>query len=307
MKSSECEVQSMRGKTSMKKYATDTLPLCGVGLGHRDEISDAIFKHEDHISCLEIVTERYMSRHADLYALRKLSERFKVIPHGVSLSIGSDHINDEHLIKIKQVCDVINADYYSEHLCITRTSGINTGHLCPMQYNEDMLATVIKNVEHVQSFIERPLVLENITYSYEIPNSTMTQQSFINELVNETGCGLLLDVTNVHTNAHNNQFNPFQFLEQMPLENIVHVHLAGGQYTKSGELIDSHNMAIELRSFELFDFLNKIANIKTVIIEHDSNFPKDFSVFIEQLAIANAIFKKQTWESDYHSMLEKYQ
>lgn len=280
----------------------DTISYQGVGLGFRNEISASIYQNQNEINCLEILTEQFMQGRDNLRLLGYLRDRFKVVPHGVSLSIGSECINFDHLKKVKEICDIVNAEYYSEHLCITRAPGIDLGHLCPIPYNEVMLQRVIRNVLKIQDFIERPLVLENITYKFNVPIQSITQEEFFSILTHETNCGMLVDVANLHTNSYNHHFNPYQFIDRLPLKHIVQVHLAGGFYTKEGELIDSHNRAVELESLELYEYLNKRANIKTVILEHDDNFPEDFSVFLGQLAIAKKIQQRKSWKEDYSKM-----
>jgi len=279
----------------------------GVGIGHRHEIAKGIMTNTESIPCVEIIAERYMGKYANLRQLRELSEAFKVVPHGVSLSIGSDVLDHEHLKRVKMVCDIANAEYFSDHLCVTKVPGINFGHLCPMQFTEASLEKTIANVQFVQEFIERPLVLENITYNLCIPQSTIDQTQFFKMLTEETNCGVLLDVTNVHTNSHNHGFDAKRFIDSMPLGHVVQVHLAGGFYTPEDALIDSHSMAIEPASLELFEYVNDRCDIRTVIIEHDNNFPEDFSFFLDELKIARAVYQKEKhWKTLYNEVSTRY-
>jgi uncharacterized protein (UPF0276 family) len=255
----------------------------GVGIGFREEISKDIFKHRESIECVEIITERYIYPKSE-YSLKRLSEQFKIVPHGVSLSIALSKLEKDDLKKIKRVCDIVQCEYYSEHLCLSGVPGIDLGHLTPIVMNERSLANIIKNINTFQDYIERPLVLENITYDFQMPGNEISQEQFFHSLVKETNCGVLLDLANIHTNSYNHHFDPYLFIDNMPLQNIVQVHLAGGSYSHDKKILfDSHNNPVEEKTWILLDYLLKKTKVKTIILEHDSNFPEDFEILLSQL------------------------
>ncbi|MGE3920673.1 MAG: DUF692 domain-containing protein [Gammaproteobacteria bacterium] len=276
----------------------------GLGIGYREEISDQLYANASKIDCVEVITERYANRR-NLEELKELTDNFYVIPHGVSLSIGSKKLDLNYLSRIKAVLKVINCSYYSDHLCMTKSSGIDIGHLAPICFTEEKLKNVIKNVKIVQDYFEMPLILENITYKFEIPGKEMTQEEFFSRLVFETNCGLLIDVANLHANSYNHGFNPYQYIDDLPLANTTQVHLAGGVYDKKGELIDSHNRGVERETFELFEYLTRKSKIKSIILEHDDNFPDDITILLKQLDIARNILNKLEWKEQYKLMVEE--
>ncbi|MDQ2717894.1 MAG: DUF692 domain-containing protein, partial [Chloroflexota bacterium] len=179
------------------------IPCLGVGLGYRREMKEATLAARADIDFLEVITEHYTDD--DPRALRELEEissLFPVIPHGVSLSIGSMTPLDKQFLQgIKRVCEMTQAPYYSEHLCMTSVPGIDLGHLSPLWFTEDVLQQVIRNVAYVQEYLARPLILENVTYYFDIPGNSMSQAEFFNRLIAATGCGILLDITNVFINS----------------------------------------------------------------------------------------------------------
>lgn len=270
--------------------ALEQIPVFGSGLGYRPEIRHEIYDHADEIDVLEVITERYTDGRRD--ELEELSERWAVIPHGVSLSIGTVGLLDrEHLRRIRLVTEITGAPYYSEHLCFTQVPGIELGHLAPLWLTEPVLRSTIDHVHQVQNELARPLVLENVTYLFEVPNAAMRQAEFFAKLVEATGCGVLLDVTNVYINSVNHGFDPDEFLDEMPLENVVHVHLAGG-YWEDDVLIDGHSHPVPEEVWALFDVLASRAGVKTVILEHDTDFPESFAPLVDQVARAREALRR---------------
>ncbi len=267
------------------------IPMIGVGIGYRSEIKEGIYDHADDIDCVEVIAENYCASMKRLDQLKKISTRYKTILHGINLSIASPFLDMTHLRYLKMVCAIANADYYSEHLCMTKTASIGLGHLAPIFYNEKMLACVIRNIKLIQDYIQKPLILENITYHVNFESDTLKQTDFFHHLVDQTGCGILLDLANLYINSENNQFDPYQFIDNLPLDHIVQVHLAGGFKNRSGIYVDSHSKAVNEPTWQLYAYLCKKALVKTVILEHDSNFPEDFSDILTQLKRAKSILK----------------
>ena len=178
-----------------------------------------------------MVTEQFRGP-AQLDQLREVVDAFPVIPHGLGLSIGTaGPIDKEYLDQIKRVSDLTRSPYYSDHLCMTRAAGIDLGQLAPLWFRDDVLRPTIDRVNEVQDELGKPLVLENVTYLFEILGADMSQAEFFHRLVDATGCGILLDVTNVYTNAVNHHFDPALFMAEMPLHSVVQVHLAADSGT----------------------------------------------------------------------------
>lgn len=266
------------------------IPYLGSGLGYRPEIAKQISANRDKIDFVEIVTENYIGSSKAFTELAAIRDSFKVIPHGVGLSIGTPVLDKGHLLKIKQACGIIDAPYYSEHMCMTKVPGLDSGHLAPLWFTNKTLEVVINNVNELQNYLGIPLILENITYKVKIPNGTMSQEDFFGKVIEATGCGILLDVTNVHTNAYNHDWDPFEFIDNMPLDNIVQLHTAGGFYTKDqAELVDSHSAKVEEKTWKLLEYVHKKASIRGVLLEHDNNFPEDFEVLLKQVERARKV------------------
>lgn len=272
-----------------------SIPALGSGIGFRRELRQDILNSRDEIDFIEVVTEQYLSDPKQLMELEELRETFPIVPHGVGLSIASAALDREYLRAIKRVSDVCRAPYYSEHLAVTRAPGIEIGHLSPIWFTEAVLEQTIDNVLQVQETLERPLILENITYLFEIPRATMTQSEFFGQLVESTGCGILLDLTNLHTNAANHGFDPLTVLDGFPLDKVVQLHLAGG-YWSQGILIDAHCEPVAKDTWALLEALSKRVRVKACILEHDENFPEQFSVLLDQVRRARDFVERRCVE-----------
>jgi len=264
------------------------LPYLGSGLGYRRELGDRTLAARSDIDFVEVVVEEFLDRPDGLDELRRIVEIYPVVPHGLGLSIGTAGPLDRgYLTAIKRVSDVSGSPYYSDHLCMTRVPGIDLGQLAPMWFSTGVLRGTIDRVNEVQETLGKPLVLENVTYLVELTGSDLTQPEFFARLVEATGCGILLDVTNVYTNAVNHGFDPHQFLADMPLDAVVQVHLAGG-FWHDGVLMDGHSHPVPPQVWELFADLCARTDIKAALLEYDQNYP-DFADLVDQVATARRI------------------
>jgi uncharacterized protein len=264
------------------------IPFLGSGLGYRRELKKEILDNKEKIDFLEIITDGYIHNPLFLNELEEICDLFPVIPHGVGLSIGSMvPLDKTYLHAVKRISDLTQSPYYSEHLCVTRVPGIDIGHLSPLWFTQSTLENTIRNVAYIQDYLGKPLILENVTYMFPIPSGSLSQTDFFQKLIDATGCGVLLDVTNVYINSVNHKFDPIQFLKNMPLEGIVQVHLAGG-YWSQGILIDGHSEPVQEESWNLLEILVAHSNVKGIILEHDNNFPR-IEILLQQVEKARNI------------------
>jgi uncharacterized protein (UPF0276 family) len=251
----------------------DSIPRLGSGLGWRREIADDIKVAAREIDFVEIIPEKYIGVRRGRNIVRNIAASFQAIPHGVSLSIASANLPDRsYLDELKAICEITKTPYYSEHLCVTRSPGRDLGHLSPAWYTDEVLDNVIRNVNAMQDFLERPLILENITLPFVFTQASWTQARFFRTVLEETDCGMLMDLTNLFTNSCNHGFSAIDSLCQFPLERVVQVHLAGG-FRSHGELVDSHSEAVPEPVWELLAALAAKTTIRGSIVERDQNYP----------------------------------
>ncbi|MDE1462033.1 DUF692 domain-containing protein [Spartinivicinus poritis] len=265
----------------------------GLGVGLRNQHFPYLMQNEPQVDWLEIISENFIDNYGyDRYVLNLLREKVPIVMHGVSLSIGSsDPLDRDYLNKLKQLADEIQVQWVSDHLCWTGIAGINTHDLLPMPLTEESLLYVAERVKQVQDFLERPLILENPSTYVQFTQSTLTEWEFLSELTELTACGLLLDVNNVFVSAYNHGFDPGVYIENLPHENIVQVHLAGP--TKNGDcLIDTHDQPVPREVWLLYQRVHHLTGGVSTLLEWDANIP-DYPQLIEEVFKAKRVINGQ--------------
>jgi uncharacterized protein (UPF0276 family) len=251
------------------------LPNLGIGLGLRRELASQTLESRGRIDWLELVPENYMGLGgACRERLESAREKFPLVTHGINLSIGStDDLNSEYLSKLKKLLDFVDAPWFSDHLCFTSCDGIYMHDLLPVPRSREAIDLIAEKVKRIQGTIERPFLLENISYYMNVPGCEMNDSQFLAQVVEKADCGLLLDVNNVYVNSLNHHFDPFQYLDQIPLERTVQIHVAGH---KQGceHVIDTHGAPVVEPVFELLQYVLERIDANGVMLERDQNFPE---------------------------------
>jgi uncharacterized protein (UPF0276 family) len=254
--------------------ATGSLPKLGVGLGFRETFRAELFLNRGRVDFLEVTADHYLDASPlKQRELKLLREHFTLIPHGLSLSLGSaEGLDEAYLASMVGLIRQLEPPWWSEHVAYTRAGGRDIGHLMPLPRTREAVEVVCRNVERVRRQIQTPLILENISYLVEMPGSEMSEADFLAEVLERTDCGLLLDVMNLHANALNHGYDPFAFLEQLPLHRVVQVHFVGGHW-ESGVLVDSHSEPTSEQVWNLLETVLSRAPVRGAILERDENIP----------------------------------
>ena len=251
-----------------------SLQTLGVGLGFREPFRAEIFLNRDRVDFVEITADHYLGASSEKSAeLALLEDHFPVIPHGLNLSLGSaEGLDLDYLDALAALVNRIDPPWWSEHVAFTHSGGVEIGHLTPLPFTREALDALCANIDEVRRRIESPLILENISYILAWPGAEMDEAEFLTELTYRTECGLLLDVTNLYTNAVNHGFDPADFLNRLPLERVVQLHVAGGHWHE-GLLIDSHSRPIPPEVWALTEEVVARAPVKGIILERDETLP----------------------------------
>ncbi|MBI1791006.1 MAG: DUF692 domain-containing protein [Acidobacteria bacterium] len=252
----------------------NSLPVLGAGLGFREPLRAGVFLYRDRIGFLEITADHYLDAPArKLRELDLLAEHFTLIPHGLDLSLGSaGGLDLGYLKKLATLIRRVGCPWWSEHIAFMRAGGVRVGHLAPLPYTREAVDTICRNLAVVREAIERPLILENIAYQVVLPGDGRSEPEFLAEILERSGCGLLLDVANLHANAINHGFDPRAWLDRIPLDRVVQLHFAGGHW-KDGELIDSHSRKVDEAVWDLMDAVLARAPVRGVVLERDEKIP----------------------------------
>jgi uncharacterized protein (UPF0276 family) len=233
------------------------LPRLGVGVLYNPALPGFLRSDLDALDYLEVIPEmfwtdrgmgsvdRFAGIEATVAVLDAVAAERPVVVHGVGLSIGSADLFDrEHVEQIGRWHERYRFPWHSDHLSFARMGGpdgheINAGLAVPVPYDEEVLELIAGRVRTVQERVAAPFLLENNVYYVDLPEQEMSEPEFLNRLTRETGCGLLLDVHNVYTNAVNHGFDPHAWVGELDLGRVVEVHVAGGNEL-AGMYTDSH-------------------------------------------------------------------
>ena len=258
-------------------------PYLGFGLGFRPTHFSDIIEHKPDVDWFEVISENYMDTGGpQRRVLDQLKERYPLVMHGVSLSIGTvDPINSEYLDKLKKLADDVKPKWISDHLCWTGIAHKNTHDLLPVPYTEEALKHIIERIKQVQDYLGRQIVLENPSTYLEFTASSMSEWEFIARMVDGSGCGLLLDVNNIYVSCYNHRWDPKIYIDAMPLDSVAQIHLAG--HSNMGtHIIDTHDDHVVDEVWTLYSYvINKAGPISTMI-EWDDKIP-EFPVVMEEL------------------------
>jgi len=266
------------------KNSSNYFPHLGFGLGLRPDHYSHILENQPNIDWFEIISENYMDTGGKPRRnLSKIAERYPLVMHGVSLSIGTvDPLNSEYLKKLKKLADEIKPAWISDHLCWTGIAHKNSHDLLPVPYTEEALKHIISRIKQVQDFLERPIALENPSTYLEFKDSHIPEAQFIAEMVKESGCHLLLDVNNVYVSCYNHRLDPKAYLDTLPLDKVAQIHLSG--HSNYGtHIIDTHDNHVVDEVWSLYKYVvHKSGLTPNTMVEWDDNIP-EFDVLYAEL------------------------
>jgi uncharacterized protein (UPF0276 family) len=249
-----------------------------------------ILKQRPDVDWFEVISENYLdSGGRPRYVLDQVAERYPVVMHGVSMSIGStDPLDFDYLRKLKRLAKDVRARWVSDHLCWTGAAGINTHDLLPIPFNEQTLKHVVQRIRMVQDVLERPLVLENPSTYVGFADDTMAEWEFLAEMAEQADCGLLLDVNNVYVSSVNHDFDPVEYIRSVPHERVVQFHLAGHTNFQT-HLIDTHDGQVTDAVWELYRLARQLTGEVSTLVEWDAKIP-EFSVVHAEVLKARDCF-----------------
>ncbi len=261
-------------KATQFQTQLQALPRLGLGLGLRHLHFDHILSNWPAVDWFEVISENFIYSHGrPRHILRQVAERYPIVMHGVSLSIGSTAPLDmDYLQAIKTLAAEVHPQWVSDHLCWTGVLGTNSHDLLPLPLTEEAFENTVKRIRIVQDFLERPLILENPSTYLSFTHDTIPEAEFLSGLVAETGCGLLLDVNNTYVTCFNSGQDPIAFIESLPCESVAQIHLAGHQNCGT-HIVDTHDRPVVDQVWELYRLAWSKTGGASTLLEWDGNIP----------------------------------
>jgi uncharacterized protein (UPF0276 family) len=249
--------------------------LTGAGLGLRRGLLPELLEVEDQqIDFLELAPENWIGVGGRFgRQFHALAEKFPLICHGLSLSIGSPAPLDMSFLKdVRVFLDTFDINVYSEHLSYCSDDQGHLYDLMPIPFTEEAVHYVSGRIRQVQEVLERKMVIENVSY-YAAPGQQISELEFLNAVLNEADCDLLLDVNNIYVNSINFGYDPYDFLAGIDGSRTAYVHLAG-HYVEAEDLrIDTHGSAVIEPVWDLLAAAYRRWGVAPTLLERDFNFP----------------------------------
>jgi uncharacterized protein (UPF0276 family) len=280
------------------------LPL-QAGIGLRAPHYREVLRDRPPVGWLEVHSENYFSRGGQsLHFLEQARAHYPLSLHGVGLSLGSaDGLERDHLQRLKALVDRFAPALVSDHLSWGMIGGRHLNDLLPLPYTEEALAIVCAHVSQTQDFLRRQILVENVSSYLQFCESAIPEWEFVAAVARRTGCGLLLDVNNIHVSSVNHGFDPLRYLDAMPAHAVQEIHLAGFdavQLDTGGQvLIDTHGRPVAGPVWNLYgEALSRTGPVPT-LIEWDTDVPP-LAVLLDEADRAQAILDE--WMETRHAI-----
>ncbi len=256
------------------KQSHSQYPVSGAGLGLRRPIADKLMADPpDDVDFMEVAPENWIHVGGALgKKFRWFTERYPFVIHGLSLSIGGPAPLDDRLVRdIKAFMAEHGIRMYSEHLSYCGDDG-QLYDLMPIPFTEEAVSYVAARVRRVQDILEQRIALENVSY-YTPTDTSMPEVDFVNAVLEEADCDLMLDINNIVVNSVNHGYDPHDYMLRMPAERIRYFHIAG-HYAEAEDLrVDTHGAAVDNQAWALLaDAYAHFGPVPT-LLERDFNFP----------------------------------
>lgn len=262
--------------------SSKSCPVKGAGLGLRRSFLDELSAlPETNVDFMEVAPENWMEMGGAFgRKFSVMAERYPMLCHGLSLSIGSPAPLDEHFLqRLKKFFDKHNIRTYSEHLSYCSDDG-HLYDLMPIPFTEEAVHYVADRIKRIQNILERRLVIENVSY-YAAPGQQMNEVEFISAILAEADCDLLLDVNNVYVNSINHRYDPMQYIAAMPTERIAYLHIAGHYNEAEDLIVDTHGADVIDPVWQLLEQTYKQHGVLPTLLERDFNIPSLAHLFNE--------------------------
>lgn len=251
----------------------NTFENLGIGIGLRIPHYEYIFEHLPDVGFFEIISENFMGEGGKpLENLNRILEHYRVVQHGVSLSIGSvDPLDFNYLKRLKELTHKTKTPWFSDHLCWSQVNHKYLHDLLPLPYTETTIKHVAERARIVQDFIELPFALENLSAVASFKLDQMTEWEFYSEVCERANCYMMFDVNNVYVSSRNHDFDPMDYMKAIDYNRVIQVHIAG-HTDKGNYVLDTHNDYVRDEVWELYKYVHQQTGGVSTLLEWDDDF-----------------------------------
>ncbi|HYJ11323.1 MAG TPA: DUF692 domain-containing protein [Polyangiaceae bacterium] len=266
----------------------------GIGLGLRwDFLEEVVNGPELPVDFFEVSPENYMRR-GGYYPeqLERLQERYRLLTHGLTLSIGAlSEPDPSYLRELRAEIERAKSPVHSDHLCFSSAGPRNLHELLPLKHSRENIARIAERARSMSDVLGVPFALENITYYVHPGKPELSELEFIERVLDQSGAGLLLDVNNVYVNSLNHGFDAQAFIAALDLRRVVEIHVAGHTRRPSGLVIDTHGAPVADPVLELLAFTLARTGPRPVLLERDNEIPP-LSELLNEVQTLRAVYDR---------------
>jgi uncharacterized protein len=269
------------------------IPDLGVGVGFRAPHHAKVLAESPPMDWFEVISDNYLLEPPiPVSKLERLRAKYRVVPHGVSMSIGgSDPLDRDYLARLKALVRKLDAPWCSDHLCFTGVDGVVINDLLPLPYTREAIAHVVERIKRVQGTLEVPFAIENVSSYMTYRASEMPEWEFLAEIAERADAGILFDVNNVYVSAKNHGFCADAYVDAVPADRVVQIHLAG-HTDKGSYLLDTHSDHVKDDVWRLYRrALRRIGAVAT-LVEWDEDIP-EWDVLAAEAEMARAVRREE--------------
>ena len=281
----------------MVSVSQDEPIVHGIGIGLRQAIAEPLLRSGSlpEVQFVEIHPENYVQRGGRFRSmLERARARWPVLTHGLSLGLGAvEPAEPEYVGKLKQFLADVNAPWHSEHLCFSSADGVMVHDLLPLPFTHDAARVAAARIRELRDALERPIAVENISYYAHVGTPELDEADFLLEVLEQADAKLLLDVNNIYVNSKNHGLDARRFLQRMPAERVVQIHIAGHSRRADGTIIDTHGAAVHDDVYALLELALERVGRVPVLLERDQSFPS-FAELQAELERLHALYVRVT-------------
>jgi uncharacterized protein len=279
----------------------------GVGIGLRIPHYQHIFDKKPVVDWFEIISENFMvDGGRPLHVLDQILDRYRVVQHGVSMYFGSaEPLNREHLRRLKTLVKRTKTPWLTDHLCWGSVDGRYSHDLLPMPYTFEAARKTAQKIREARDFLEIPVCVENVSSYAEFHVSEMTEWEFLTEVVEDADCGILLDVNNIYVSSRNHNFDPLDYLNNVPHERVAQIHIAGhSKFEKY--ILDTHDHAPIDPVWKLYGKAIELVGPTATLLEWDDLIPSFEEVHGEALKAKKFLKSRRAAEPTHAAGMSQY-
>jgi uncharacterized protein (UPF0276 family) len=271
-----------------------TRAIHGIGLGLRVDLAPELLEQRPpEIRWLELHPENYMERGGRYPALlEEAADEWPIVTHGLTMGFGAvEPFDARYMTALKAFLDSVGTPWHSDHLCFAAVDGVYLHDLVPMPFTSEVRDSMARRFREAEDSLERTLAVENVSYYANARESMTDEVTFLVDFLEAADAKLLLDVNNVYVNSRNHRFDPRAYIDKVPRDRVVQLHVAGHFVRDDGQRIDTHAEAVCEDVYDLLDYTLRRLGPMPVLLERDGNFPS-FDEVMSEIRRLTAIYER---------------